>query len=439
MIIVDNTKELQEEYDLASIPDYEEIMVRGGLASKDKYNSERYARRVTYNARDLKQIISQMEEIESSIPSEWNEWQRAKYIYEKLGERISYNLNQAEYGNQQSSNLTILLSQKAICAGYSLLYKEMMDRQGIECDYMRGKATVSSTGKTEKHAWNVLRIGGYNVPVDLTWDAPRIAKDMPLEYFGDCRGNFQSEHVQDPDEINYNLSRFTSESINGIDTNLPTPNKEEIIEKAVLETFNKFANLSNKESAFEQVKSAIMTYVTKGGADRFTRDNYARQDLVENVTKDDLLEIIAKKYVQKIATRRNGNKQGQDYIESAVEETFLKYGEENAQGAILKYIRRNDVMGFTRTNGAREHMQYHVGIEQLIDSLSQNMVQDILESRGIMTGTKQYFYACEFAETEQPSKGMMSKVVSWIKQRGNEQSKASDNSKSIENKSKEER
>jgi len=141
MIVVRNTKELEQRYNLEKIPDTESVMVLGGMANKEKYNQHRYRARVTYPAREIKQIINQMKEIEKTIPNDWGEWQRAKYIYEVLGKNISYNYNREEYKNQQSSNLSILLSRKGICAGYSLLFKEMMDRQNIRCDYIRGLAT----------------------------------------------------------------------------------------------------------------------------------------------------------------------------------------------------------------------------------------------------------------------------------------------------------
>ncbi len=182
MIVVANTKELEERYDLNRLPDDEQVIVQGGLRGKEKYNAERYLMRTTYTGWQIKQIISQMKLIEDSIPKEWNEYQRAKYIYEVLGSKIEYNYNRESYGNQQSSNLAILLSGKGICAGYSLLYKEMMDRQGIECDYIRGVACCDST--KERHAWNVLTINGQSFPVDLTWDVPKIRRGDELEYFG---------------------------------------------------------------------------------------------------------------------------------------------------------------------------------------------------------------------------------------------------------------
>lgn len=182
MIVVANTKELEEIYDLNRLRDDEQVVVQGGLKGKEKYNDERYQIRTTYTGWQIKQIISQMKLIEDSIPKEWNEYQRAKYIYEVLGREIEYNYNRENYRSQQSSNLTILLSRKGICAGYSLLYKEMMDRQGIECDYIRGIAYCNS--RQESHAWNVLTINGQSFPVDLTWDVPRIRRGDELENFG---------------------------------------------------------------------------------------------------------------------------------------------------------------------------------------------------------------------------------------------------------------
>lgn len=124
------------------------------MEGKEKYNKERYIKRTTYKGSTIKKIIQQMNLIESKIPKEWNEWQKAKYIYETLRGKISYNMDRSTYSNQQSSNLNCLLSKKGICVGYALLFKEMMDRQGIECDYI-----IGIDGRS-KHAWNVLTIDG---------------------------------------------------------------------------------------------------------------------------------------------------------------------------------------------------------------------------------------------------------------------------------------
>ena len=81
MIVVANTKELEEKFDLSKIRDDELIRVEGGLKGKSKYNANQYVSRTTYTAKTLKQIIQQMKKIESRINPKWDDIQKAKYIF----------------------------------------------------------------------------------------------------------------------------------------------------------------------------------------------------------------------------------------------------------------------------------------------------------------------------------------------------------------------
>ena len=230
MIVVRDTRELEEKYNINSIPDDEQIRVVGGMAHKSKYSEERYQRRTTYTARQLKQIIQQMRAIEDTIPENWDKWQRAKYLYMVLASNVEYNYDRESYKTQQSSNLTILLSGKGICAGYALTFKEMMDRQGIECDYVRGYADIGREGK-ERHAWNILTIDGISIPVDVTWESGRIQSgEQQIQYFGNDT-NFLKEHVQDPDEKAYQLNLFSNDAVDSIDISQTTKRKASVEEK----------------------------------------------------------------------------------------------------------------------------------------------------------------------------------------------------------------
>ena len=310
MIVVNNTKELEQKYNLYAIPDDEMVMVLGGLANKEKYNKEIYQRRITYTGRQIKQIIEQMQEIESAIPDYWNDWQKAKYIYETLGNNIEYNRNREEYKTQQPSNLTVILSRKAICAGYSLLYKEMMDRQGIPCDYIRGRAT-NRAGKTDKHAWNVLQIDGQTFPIDLTWDSGYMQTgEKELNYFG-CDTEFLQSHVPDNDEINYQYYCYKKESINSINTQdikkkeISEEQKIVIINLAIEQNYEKFKSQYGEEQAKKLVKQAIKTYITQGKANVFTRQGMAREQIKEHISQNDMMELLIKVYVQQNETGPN--------------------------------------------------------------------------------------------------------------------------------------
>ncbi|MBQ2835511.1 MAG: hypothetical protein IJE68_01570 [Clostridia bacterium] len=346
MIIVKNTKELEERYNLNSIPDNETIRVIGGMENKAKYDNEIYIRRTTYSARQLKHIIQQMKDIEDTIPEDWNQWQRAKYIYQVLGKNIEYNYDEASYSNQQSSNLTILMSGKGICAGYSLLYKEMMDRQGIECDYLRGVADIGS--EREKHAWNVLTINGMKFPVDLTWDSSRLRSGaQQLSFFGNNQ-SFLKQHIQDSDERTCDLYLLSDETVNSINIS-NTKTKEEldeneklgIVKLAIEETYKKFANMYDEEAGRRQVTEAIKRYINNGDLRCFTRQGNARQSIEKYFRSEDMLDILVNQYIKQCESREEGSI---DILKDAVKQNIYRYNDKQAQTALKSYI----LSGYTR-------------------------------------------------------------------------------------------
>lgn len=431
MITVRNTKELEQKYDLSRIPDEEMITVLGGLEGKAKYNKEKYQRRITYPARQLKQIIFEMKEIERTIPADWNEWQKAKYIHETLANNIDYNYNKEDYSAQQSSNLSVLLSKKGICAGYSLLYKEMMDRQGIECEYVRGKA-ITNSGKTGTHAWNILTINGQSFGVDLTWDsAAKHRGEQGLRYFGDDT-TFLQTHIADADEKKLNLTNYTKESIDAISTDDRKIRKEytpeekiDMINFAISETYQKFMGMYNEEEVKRRVSKSVKDYIKDGRVTGFTRNNNAREQLTESITREEMIGLLARDYVM-----QNANEQiNISPLKMAITSNIGKYGHEQAILALEKYINSGNAMSFTRQNNARGIMQ-SLSQEQAMDFMIQDIIDreiakedrtEIIKNENIQEMKKQYFSGDEFARVNLPKqKGLISKAMAWIKNRTKE-------------------
>lgn len=58
----------------------------------------------------------------------------------------------------------VLADQTAVCQGYALAYKLLLNQSGIEC-YM-------VTSDTMNHAWNLIVLDGEYYQVDVTWDDP---------------------------------------------------------------------------------------------------------------------------------------------------------------------------------------------------------------------------------------------------------------------------
>lgn len=182
IIILKNTKGISSEM-LSALDSRVEIRVMGGkkeICNKDD---------VTYSKEELILIIKEMEKIEDTINKNWSQIQKSMYIYDILKRKMTYTYftpkTRKDVTGKEARTLRGLISGKNVCAGYSMVFKEMMDRQGIECDYVSGK-TKDGGG----HAWNLLHINGKIFPVDLTWDA-REYRD----------GNKQADHFANVDSF----------------------------------------------------------------------------------------------------------------------------------------------------------------------------------------------------------------------------------------------
>ena len=125
-----------------------------------------------YTLDELKTIVSSMERIESGIYSKWSDIQKLLYVYDRLREEIIYHPKYEKQTSYDIRTLRGLISKKTVCAGYAMIFKEMMDRLSIPCDYVEGATTLEDyqKGRTT-HAWNIVTINGRNIPIDLTWDA----------------------------------------------------------------------------------------------------------------------------------------------------------------------------------------------------------------------------------------------------------------------------
>lgn len=138
------------------------IQIIGGYdgEKKQKYNTSRIQRRTYYSPSETSAIICKFEEYEQGINPSWSDLEKAVFMYKRLGETIKYE----DADDVKRSNLNAILG-KGICTGYASVFKEAMDRLGIECDMINEPA---------RHTWNAIKINGKWYPIDLTWDASNI-------------------------------------------------------------------------------------------------------------------------------------------------------------------------------------------------------------------------------------------------------------------------
>lgn len=129
------------------------------------------ATRITFDYKyDKTTIASKKSEYEGVVKSiiagvnpKWTDMEKALYLHDYIVDNCEYDLT---YSNYDAYN--VFVQNTAVCQGYSLAYKELMDRVGIPCQLV--------TSTSVNHAWNILSINNNNYYVDATWDDP--TKDL---------------------------------------------------------------------------------------------------------------------------------------------------------------------------------------------------------------------------------------------------------------------
>lgn len=74
----------------------------------------------------------------------------------------------------------ILMKGTGVCEGYAKAMKMLLDAAGIENLVIIGDATDSQ--KTEKHAWNLVKLDGEYYHLDTTWDDPTPDRGSRVSY-----------------------------------------------------------------------------------------------------------------------------------------------------------------------------------------------------------------------------------------------------------------
>lgn len=125
-----------------------------------------------------------------------NEEEKAKAIALWIAKNIDYDVKMYEKGHfKKQKSSEVLKKRKAICEGYSNLFKDMCEQVGVRAYVVTGysKAGNYEPGDIlvrEDHAWNAVQINGKWYLVDLTWAAgnielkPRMFKRYLSVYLG---------------------------------------------------------------------------------------------------------------------------------------------------------------------------------------------------------------------------------------------------------------
>lgn len=103
-----------------------------------------------------------------------NSNKKVSYSYRTPEEKL-----QIEKKMEEDLATKTMKQKKAVCQGYSTLYKVLCDKCGIECEIISGtsKTTMQDIGKAPgrmDHAWNAIKLNGKWKLIDATWGAGYI-------------------------------------------------------------------------------------------------------------------------------------------------------------------------------------------------------------------------------------------------------------------------
>ena len=162
------------------------------LSKCNKTNLQDLLTASLYTPKELKRINYKIDNILSKINPNWSKSQIAIYIYNYIMSNTKYDPEFLDKESFATRSLRAFLSHKTICAGYSYMYKELMDRLNIPCEYLIGK--VNDGG----HAWNSITLNGKTYYCDLTWDSHLYKTDTNneqiLKYFAQDVEKFEKNH-----------------------------------------------------------------------------------------------------------------------------------------------------------------------------------------------------------------------------------------------------
>lgn len=164
-LILDNTVNLSSDLVSKIVSNRVVFSIKGGLDydRKEKYKEQKYVDRTFVSPGGLKNIIKYFEYNENLIDKNWNEFEKAMFLYNALVVDMEYDKDyeKIQFFGVMERSLNGILYGKLVCAGFAQVYKEMLDRVGIKNYYQNQK---------DVHAFNIIEVDGKKYGVDVTWD-----------------------------------------------------------------------------------------------------------------------------------------------------------------------------------------------------------------------------------------------------------------------------
>lgn len=234
--------------DLIKVIDSKNITFRvaGGYDEERKQrtnNFEYYDNKNNYTKSELINIIRTLELFEREINSDYSKIELAYFIYNKLKRYITFDHRYHLNNKKEIDSLLGLVYRKTSSYGFSLIFKELMDRRGIKCHFVEGNHM--------RYAWNILEINDKFYCLDLSYDSYlyHIGNKSDCYYFG----------VYNKDVFNSYHKPMSTEVITDYDKDIS------LIEEGDLINIDKFFRASKfKLKALKYVRNNNTSFMLSG-------------------------------------------------------------------------------------------------------------------------------------------------------------------------------
>ena len=117
----------------------------------------------TYTDSEIDEIQTAMEqsfqEVRALIPEDAGDYEKIRIVYTYVIDHTQY-----QTGEDDQSIAGVFWKKSAVCAGYAGAVQYLLERLDIPCIYVDG----STKGRTEGHAWDIVKIGQEDYYVDAT-------------------------------------------------------------------------------------------------------------------------------------------------------------------------------------------------------------------------------------------------------------------------------
>lgn len=152
------------------------------------------------NKQDINLALEKIEAIRKQIihNKTGNDYEDIKMVHDYLVENIEYDTSLQEKNIYNIYGA--LINGKCVCEGYARTFKYLLDGLGIESTMVIGKG-INSSGQSENHAWNYVKLENNWYAVDCTWDDPviigggYIGNSSKYRYFLKGKEDMEKDHT----------------------------------------------------------------------------------------------------------------------------------------------------------------------------------------------------------------------------------------------------